>query len=260
MKHYKLYKSFSLLIIDMANIEIRRIKDIKVKKPTVIIGLPGIGLVGSVCAAQLIDVLKLEFVGYISSPHFAPLAAIHNYTPLPAARIHYSEKYDLVVILSEMSIPTAISQELADGILDFAKSLDASLLISLGGISMKEEKDAIYVVSTEKKIARTLISKKLAKPIKEGATTGVTGLLMAKGAIENFPMILILAEAQPDSVDPAAAVNALKTLSEIINVPIDTTNLEREAKEMTIATKEAVIKSRIPQKKTYKDESDLMYG
>lgn len=258
-------KSLSLLIIGMANIEINNIGEIKVKKPTVILGLPGVGLVGSVCAAQLIDVLKLEFVGYISSPHFAPLAAIHNYTPLPAARIHYSEKHNLVVIVSEMSIPTAISQEMADEILSFAKSLSTSLIISLGGISMKEENDAIYVVSTEKKIAKMLVSKKLAKPIKEGATTGVTGLLMAKGAIENYPMLLILAEAQPDQVDPNAAVNALKTLIEIIGIPIDTSTLEQEAKALGLSAKETLIKSKVPQKKGYgregsNDSGSSMYG
>lgn len=245
----------------MADIEINKVGEIKVKKPTVIIGLPGVGLVGSVCAAQLIDVLKLEFIGYISSSHFAPLAAIHNYTPLPAARIHYSEKHNLVVIVSEMSIPTAISQELAEQIFAFAKSLNASLIISLGGISMKESKDAIYIVSTEKKISKNLISKKMAKAIKEGATTGVTGLLMAKGAIENFPMILILAEAEPDHVDPSAAVNALKMLVEIIGVPIDTTMLEEEAKALGLSAKETMLKSKVPHKKSYGDEGGgSMYG
>lgn len=245
----------------MANIEINRIKEIKVKRPTVIVGLPGVGLVGSVCAAQLIDVLDLEFAGYITSPQFAPLAAIHNYMPLPAARIHYSEKHNIIVIMSEMSIPTGISQELADAIFAFTKSFDSTLMISLGGISMKEAKDAVYVVSTEKKIAKGLISKKLALPIKEGATTGVTGLLMAKGSVEQFPMLLILAEAEPDLVDPAAAVNALKMLSQIMGITINTELLEKEAMELTMTAKEKMIKSRVPYKKGYGEGGDgPMYG
>ncbi len=244
----------------MIDITINLLGKVNVKKPMVIIGLPGTGLVGSVCAAQLIDTLKLEFVGYLSSAHFAPLAAIHNYLPLPAARIHYSEKYNLVVIISEMSIPNVISQKLCDQLFSFVRSIDASLIISLGGISMKEEKDAMYVVSTEKKIAKNLISKKLVKPIKEGATTGVSGLLLAKSVIENFPMILILAEAEPDYVDPSAAINALRILTEVINIPINVDTLKQEAMELGLSAKEKLIKSRVPHKKSSEEGSGSMYG
>ena len=120
----------------MANIEIHRTETIKLREPTVVLGFPGTGLVGSVAASQLVDALDLKFGGYITSPDFAPLAAIHNYIPLPAARIHYSQKHNLVVILSEMSIPVANSMELADKILAFAKSLHAKSIISIGGISL----------------------------------------------------------------------------------------------------------------------------
>ena len=105
------------------DIEFHKTVDMKVKSPIIILGLPGTGLVGSVSASHLVEKLHLSFAGYITSPSFAPLAAIHNYTPLPAARIHYSSEKNLVVILSEMSIPVASSQELADKVLDFAKSL-----------------------------------------------------------------------------------------------------------------------------------------
>lgn len=89
----------------MPGIQIHQIGEIKGKEPSIVLGFPGTGLVGSVAASQLAEALKLEFVGYITSPDFAPLAAIHNYVPMPTARIHYSEKHNLVVILSEMSIP-----------------------------------------------------------------------------------------------------------------------------------------------------------
>ena len=100
----------------MANIEIHRIEAMKLKNPTIILGFPGTGLVGSVAASQLVDSLQLKFGGYITSPDFAPLAAIHDYMPLPAARIHFSEKHNMIVILSEMSIPVGSSMELADKI------------------------------------------------------------------------------------------------------------------------------------------------
>src|SRR4030095_7124205 len=77
----------------------------KLRKPTVIMGFPGTGLVGSVAASAFFELLSMASGGYISTPEFAPLAAIHDYKPMPAARIHYSEKHNMIVIISEMTIP-----------------------------------------------------------------------------------------------------------------------------------------------------------
>jgi len=129
----KEYIKVIVAICDMIDIE--QMKKLKTKNPIIILGFPGTGLVGSVAATQLVEVLDLEFIGYITSPEFAPLAAIHEYMPLPAARIHYSEKYNLMVILSEMSIPVASSQELAQKILEYVKKIGAQEIITLCNIN-----------------------------------------------------------------------------------------------------------------------------
>jgi len=243
-------------------IEFHKTADMKVKNPIVLLGLPGTGLVGSVAASHLVEKLNLPFAGYITSPNFAPLAAIHNYIPMPAARIHYSSDKNLVVILSEMTIPVASSQELADKILEFAKSLNAQYIVALGGVAMKEGENTVYVISSDAKLAKSVLSKKGVKPIKEGATTGVTGVLLTKGVIEKYPVISILAEASQDYLDPKAAANVLRVLSEFINVPIDTTDLDNEANELTKTIKENVIKSKVPSKRlsSVREESGSMYG
>ena len=237
-------------------IEIHELKKLKSKSPIVILGFPGTGLVGSVAASQLVEVLKLEFIGYLSSPEFAPLAAIHDYTPLPATRIHYSDKYNILVILSEMTIPVASSRELAERIFEYVKKLDAKEIITLGGITMKEGDDIVYAISTDKKRTNDMLKRKIAKPIREGATTGVTGILLTLGTVENFPILSLLAEASEDHLDPKAASNALKALSKILEVPIDTKELENEAKEMDQEMRGKAVKSKVALKKPI----GAMYG
>lgn len=247
----------------MSDVEIHRTADLrKMKKPLVVIGFPGTGLVGSVAASQLVESLHLSFGGYISSSNFAPLAAVHDYKPLPAARIHYSEDKNIVVVISEMTIPIATSMELANKIFDFAKSLDASAIISLGGISLKEEKGGeVYVISSDSRVVKDIVAKKIAKPIREGATTGVTGLLLTKGTLESFPVTTILAESSEEYLDPKAASNVLRVLARIINVPISTATLEKEAKEVTKALKDTVMKAKLVKKKgPSAEEGGSMYG
>jgi uncharacterized protein len=235
----------------MNDIKIHKTVAMKLKKPVVVLGFPGTGLVGSVAASQLVDALDLKFGGYISSPDFAPLAAIHDYMPLPAARIHYSSKHNIVVILSEMSIPTGSSMELASKILIFAKSIKASSIISLGGISLKEEEDVVYVVSSDRAMTKNIVRKRIAKPIKEGATTGVTGVLLATGSLEKFPVTTILAEANDDYVDPGAASKALKVLGKIIGIKIDTRELDQESTTIAKESREKIIKSKISKSSMY---------
>jgi len=245
----------------MGDVQIHRTVDFKkLRKPTVVMGFPGTGLVGSVAASQIVEALGMEFGGYLSSSEFAPLAAIHDYKPMPAARIHYSDKHNILVIISEMTIPVGSSLEVADKIFEFAKSIGASSIISLGGISLQDEQKGVFVVSSDPEVVRDVIAKKIAKPIKEGATTGVTGILLTKGTLEHFPVTTILAESSEEFLDPKAASNVIKVLSRIINVQINTTKLEKEAEEFSKGLKEAVIKARISKKKPGTSEGGSMYG
>lgn len=246
----------------MNNVEIHRTANLrKLKKPTIIIGFPGTGLVGSVAAAHLIDSPGFKFGGYITSTEFAPLAAIHDYKPLPAARIHFSEKQNAIVIISEMTIPVSASLELADDIFEFANSLKAESIISLGGIVLKEGGNDVYVVSSDMPVVKQVTRKKIAKPIREGATTGVTGVLLTKGTLTKYPVTALLAEASEDYLDPKAASNVLKALSKMTGIKVDTSRLDKEATELNKGISKSIMKSKVGRRKKGSiSEGGSMYG
>lgn len=246
----------------MGNVEIRWSKQLKkMKRPLIVIGFPGTGLVGSVAASQIVESLKMGFGGHLSSPDFAPLAAIHDYLPMPAARIHFSPKHNLIVILSEMTIPVGSSRDVADKIFELAKEVKASGIISLGGISLKDEKGQVYTVSSDREMIKTIISKKIARPIKEGATTGVTGILLTKGMLERFSVTTILAESSEEYLDPNAASAVLKTLNRIAELDIGTGSLDKEAAELSKSIKETMIKAKIAKKSgPSANEGGSMFG
>jgi len=245
----------------MGDVVIHKTADMKkLKRPMVVIGFPGTGLVGSVAASQIVEAFKMEFGGYISSPEFAPLAAIHDYKPMPAARIHFSAKQNLIVIISEMTIPVSSSLEVADRIFDFARSIKASSIISLGGIALKEEAGEVYIVSSDESMVKKATSLKLAKGIKEGATTGVTGILLTKGTLEHFPITTILAESSEEYLDPGAAAKVIKVLSRLTGMQINTARLDEEAKELSRGIKESIIKARLSKRKGPSADEGGMFG
>jgi uncharacterized protein len=201
------------------------------KSPYLIEGFPGIGLVGTISANYMVEKLGMEPFGHILSEKFSPIASIHNYAPLHPARMYKSKKHNLVVLFSELVIPMNTIYPLSQEILGWAKRHKCRQIVSLGGINIKGEQDAVYGIASLPELSR-MIEKKGVKLIREGVTTGVSGVLLADCATRNFPAISLLAEAHAEYMDPKGAAMVLDVLSDIINVKIDTHELLSQSKEI----------------------------
>lgn len=232
----------------MMRIEFKKLKPLKAKNATIIVGFPTSGLVGSIAASYLTSKLDMDFVGYYTSEKIPPITAIHDYKPLPPIRVYASEEKHLVVILSEIVVPISISMEMAKHIAEMADKVNSPMVITLGGISQNEEEHAVYAISTDNKLAEDLVRRKLVKKVKEGATTGVVGLLLFPDIVKQ-PVLALLGEAETERPDPGAAVDVLRVLSKIIDVNIDTVELEKEAELLAEATSESVISSKLLKRK-----------
>ncbi|MCX6769465.1 MAG: PAC2 family protein [Candidatus Micrarchaeota archaeon] len=232
----------------------------KLKKPVLVDGFPGLGLVGTVSASYLVEKLRMEPLGYITGDQFPPLAAVHAHRPLYPARLYYSEKHNLIVFVAEFVIPIGAVNELADKIYEFARKYEVSRIISLGGIAIKGEQDMVYSIASLPKISDQLEKMKGVQLIKEGATTGVTGVLLARGAVENYPVISLLAESQEGYMDPKAAAMVLEILKLLLGITIDTAELEREAGKIDTRVKEMMSKAKTAHTQYKKVESDSSLG
>jgi uncharacterized protein len=236
----------------------------KLKTPTLIEGFPGLGLVGTISASYLIEKLKMEPLGYITGDQFPPLAAVHNHRPLYPARMYFSTKHDLIVFISEFVIPIGAVNELADRIYEFSRKMKVKKIVSLGGIAIKGEQDEVYCIASLPELSSSLEKLRDVKMIKEGATTGVTGVLLARGAVEKFPVASLLAESHEGYMDPKAAAMVLEVLKDMLKFDIDTSALENEAKLIDSKVKEVMGKAKTAhtEYKKVADQGSLgpMYG
>lgn len=244
------------------HVEIRMIKKIKPKKGGILIdGLPGIGLVGTIAASYVVQKLNMELIGYIYSSHFPPIVAIHNFKPTYPMRIYYSKKENIYVLLSEFVVPTVLVPYLSEAIFDFVKKNKIEKIISLGSITIKGEQDTVYSIASSESDIKKLAKLPNVELIKEGATTGVTAMLLARGHIENFPVVSLLAEAREEYIDPGAASMVIKVLNKIIKPNIDTKTLDKEAEILERDMKKIVDHAKNEQTRYKKMESfGWMYG
>ncbi|MFA6490005.1 MAG: PAC2 family protein [Candidatus Micrarchaeia archaeon] len=232
----------------------------KLKKPVLVEGFPGLGLVGTISASYLIEKLKMEPLGYITGEQFPPLAAVHNHRPLYPARMYFSQKHDLIVFVSEFVIPIGAVNELSEKIYDFARKMKVGKIISLGGITIKGEQDEVFAIASLPELGTALEKIKTVKLIKEGATTGVTGVLLARGAVEGYPVISLLAESQEGYMDPKAAAMVLEVLNEVLGIKIDISALEEEAKAIDDKVKNVMSKAKTAHTEYKKVQTDGSLG
>lgn len=90
------------------DMQIFQFEQINVKSPTVIVGVPDVGLVGEIAVSYLTDSMQMNELGYIDSPSFPPLVMVKESIVKNPVRVY--GKADIITILSEMPLfPPMIS-------------------------------------------------------------------------------------------------------------------------------------------------------
>lgn len=239
-------------------IEIKLFNETSLKGYTFIEGFPGIGLVGPMAISYIIDKLQMKYIGYLQSQNFPPLVSIHKGEPMPSIRVYTAEKEKLITIFAEFPIPIELISELTDVIYDFIVKNGISNIYSIGGIptnaqnSQKEEKP--FVIASNSDITKNAVSVGLL-PIDEGVATGVSALLLVKSTMNKGQDICIMVSVKQGIVDPTYAETAILSLNKLMNLNIDVTDLDKEAKMVQAKVKELINKHKETHD-TYKNDVD----
>jgi uncharacterized protein len=212
-------------------IEIVLHSDVNLKGYTLIEGFHGAGLVGPMAASYMIEKLGMISIGHIESDLFPPIAAVHDGVPMHTARLYMDTKNKLVVVLSEFTIPQSVVYQLANELLSFIRKSGISKVVSIGGMPSAKQTDTTYIISSDEETVKKAIKQGL-KPVREGVIAGVSALLITGAREFKIPMINLLVEVDPAIMDPKYAETAIQGLQKLMNIDIDLTDLEKEAKEV----------------------------
>ena len=249
---------FILLRLVAMKVEIKIITKVKLKNPVIIEGFPGIGMLGTIGTSYLAEKLEMKMIGYFASPHFPPIAAIHDYKPVYPARIYASEKYNLIVLFSEFVIPAEAVYLLSQEIIAFAKEINAKAIYSLAGIGSDTPGQELYGIASTPELADKLKAAGV-QLVKEGATQGVSGVLIAECAAEQFPAANIMAQtSQP--LDPMASARLLSKVAQIAGFTIDTSTLQTQGGEIQSKLKQSIEKIKTMHQSYNQMQDNPMYA
>jgi len=217
----------------------------KLKNPLFIEGLPGVGNVGRIAAGYLAEELKAKKFAELFSSHFMPFVLLHQSSAVHVLKNEFyyykgkKGKRDLIILIGDsQSVDPEGHYEVVEAILDYISKLGVKEMFTLAGLSIGEPK-------TKPKVIGAVSDPNLVKKYKKygidfeagskvGTIVGAAGLLLGLGRVRGIKGVCLLGETVgfPIIPDPKSAEAILKVITNILNIKLDTSKLQKKVKEM----------------------------
>jgi uncharacterized protein len=213
----------------------------KLSRPSVIVGIPEMGLVGTIAASYLVEKLKLPEIAFVDSDLLPQMVVVHDSEPKEPIRIF--GKGTLVVVVSEVPLMAVLSYELASELARWTKAKQGRM-VGVTGIpsddrveSAGQKTPAVLAVTNDEGI-RSSIKAIGAKPFEHGIIASTYATLLRRCASLGVPNLTLLAECYAGFPDPGAAAAAVEVLSKLLQIPIDVKQLLDGAEETRLRLRE----------------------
>jgi len=228
--------------------EVRYYQEPQLNKSVMICGLPGIGSVAWLAVNHLQKELKAELFAEVFSPMFSPKVWLtdEGVVKLMKGEFYFWKNEGagsdfLLFTANEQPYSPEGQYELAGLVLDLAHKFNAQRVITMGGMATDRftEQPKVYVGATDVALVKELEGFGAVK-LAGGAITGTNGLIFGLAKPRKIPAICLLAETPGYlSLDANAAKAALQLSAKLLNVTLDLTALDKQAKENIEAVQRA---------------------
>ena len=225
----------------MDEIEVHELKRVKLNKPVMIEGLPGVGNVGKLVAEHMIQELNAEKIVEIYSWHFPPQVLVNSDGTVRLCKIELyawsSDKQDLLIINGDQQSVTNEGHYLiADRLLDLAELYEVSRIYTLGGYGIGQlvEKQTVLGSVNDPELVDEIKGYGVEFRDEEpgGSIVGASGLLLGLGKMRGIPAVCLLGLTSGYLVDPKSAQAVLEILCRALKLNIDRQDLKDRAEEM----------------------------
>ncbi len=223
----------------MEGIRVVETSAVGLEKPTILIGLPDVGLVGMIAAMHMLNTQKMQDIAYIESDLIPPIVVLHGGKIFEPIRVYGQN--NLLLITSEIPIPGAIVRPFARSIVKWSMRKNPQLILALGGIAVPNrldiEKPECYTIETNEEAKRILEKAKLER-LNEGIMVGPYPIILRECQKNNLPAATILAQSFDKYPDPGAAASVIEVLGKLLNINVNIDELLKSAEEIRVKTRD----------------------
>lgn len=213
-------------------------KKVKLNKPILIVGLPGIGSVGKLVSGHLIKEFKAKRIATLYSPHFPHQVVMRKNGSIRLVSNRFylmkSQKAggnDIVLLTGDVQAVTPEGQyEVNSSIVDFfVDTLKGDFIYTIGGYSIGEgivAKPRVFANVTRTEVISEFKGHDIIFGKSRGLIWGSAGLILAFAKIRKIDGICIMGETSFLEVDASAAKAVLSVMAKKLNLKIDMTSMD----------------------------------
>ncbi len=222
--------------------DIRFYKKPEMSNPRMLVGLPGMGMVARTTVNYFIEILKPELFADIPVPYLSPsIAFFEKGLVVPVDRdkspfkFYYSKEQNIILFSGDMQFGyTTKDNELAEKIIEIAKLCGVETVYTVIATHVKKyvEEPQVFGVATSPELLEFLKGKGV--EIADGSLqiSGVNGLVIEYAKRSGINGISLLTETVfPEALDIKACYAGIKKVSELVDIGIDMSRIESEAKK-----------------------------
>jgi uncharacterized protein len=228
---------------------------------TAIIGLPDIGLVGSISTSYLTTHLKAKEIGYLDSDSLPPIMVLHEGVPKETTRIFVSKEAH--ILLSETPLPPSLTSAIIKTTMQWLKAHNVNEVYTLGGIAVENrvelEKPEVFIACSDRG-RREQIKANGLNLMEEGVIAGPFAFIMREAIRLRLVNTVILSQSFQNLPDPEASSSVLEAMARIGGPQVDLESLKQMGNEIKLRSKELLQKSRLYSEEDKGYNLPLMYG
>jgi uncharacterized protein (TIGR00162 family) len=215
---------------------IKELEKVELSNPTLIEGLPGLGLVGKIAIRHLVRQLKAQKFAHIYSPHFPYFVLVSKKGNVRLLRGTFyfwknrNGKNDLIFFTGDSQAQTIEGQyEISDYILKFAKQHNVQMIITIGGYRMeaREKPKVIAAATTQDLLNRALKTGAEISPT-GSPIVGTAGLILGLSHFKKIDALCLLGETRGYLPDPKSARSVLEILQSLLGFDANLAGLDEE--------------------------------
>lgn len=219
----------------MSRIDVLR-SDVSLDEPTLIEGLPGVGLVGKLATDHLAETFGMAHYANVHCEGLPPVAtyAGGEHDLSSPVRLYADPSRDLLALRSDVPVSPAAALEFAECLGEWAAGSEVTP-IYLSGIGREREDaepPALYGVGTGG-ASDELDAVEVQPPTESGLVSGPTGALLSHAVRTGEHAICLIVEATPQFPDPEAAARLLDAgIGPLLDAEIPVGELTEHAAEI----------------------------
>lgn len=235
-----------------------------IEKPVILIGLPEVGLVGTISANQIVEEMKMKQVGYVESELIPPLTVLHKKRLIGPVRLYADSSH--LLLLSDVPIMPGLIYPLSREITRWLEEKSPGMVVLMGGTAIQNreevEKPKIIGIPSGKEGEKLLTDKGI-EVLEEGFIVGIYGLILKECMRKNIPALYLMTEAHYGIPDPGAAAVTIEAVNKLLGLDIDTKKLLEKDEEIRLMSRDLMKSTQESMKeleKAKEQEPPVMYG